>query len=224
MVSDKITITQDGSSTIFSEQSGEHYHSTFGAVQESTHVFIKSGIESLPADLKDIHLLEVGFGSGLNALLAMKWAEKNKRHIHYSGIEAFPISAEMVRDLNYPELLNYGVESFYKMHQKGFEKIRLSKYFSFQKLHIKLEEVTLPAGHFHLIFFDAFSPDAQPELWTVDIFRKIADASKKGAILTTYSCKGIVKRALREAGFSVEKLPGPPGKREIIRAILDRKG
>jgi len=216
--SPELVVTEDGSHTLLNQSLNEHYHSTHGAIQESNHVFIRAGLVYAGTSLDSINLLEIGFGTGLNALLAMQWADGNKETIEYAGIEAYPVSKEMVKNLNYAGLLNFDKEVFLKMHFKSAERTALSEYFSVQLLIGRIQEITLPATHFDVVFFDAFSPDVQPEMWTEDVFRKISVSMKRGGVLTTYSTKGIVKRALKNAGFKIEKLPGPKGKREILRA------
>ncbi len=203
-------ITLDKSHTLFNEQIGEHYHSTFGAIQESEHIFNNKS---------DINILEIGFGTGLNALLTLKFARGHNLKTNYHGIEAFPISIEQAMMLNYPELIGIEQDVFIKMHESGEENKAISRSFVLKKSLIKLEDTKLPENFFDLVYFDAFSPDSQPELWTEEIFQKIYDSMRTDSILTTYSCKGIVKRALKSAGFQIEKLPGPPGKREFLRAL-----
>ncbi len=151
----------------------------------------------------------------------MMWAEDHNKTINYLGIEPYPITLEQAAQLNYPEIIGCDPEQFQLMHHFYNEKQVLSRNFAFQILKEEFDSVVLSPNQFDLIYFDAFSPEAQPELWIEDVFRRIADSSKKGAILTTYSCKGIVKRALKAAAFQIEKLPGPPGKREILRAVLN---
>lgn len=212
-------ITSDGSHTLFNAKIGEHYHSTFGAITESEHIFIRAALGALSADIKKIRVLEIGLGTGLNALLAMRWAERNSKILHYTAIEAFPIEKEIVDKLNYPELLGVNLEKFVAIHEAKCEKLEISDQFYFTFQQTTLQESILPLDHFDVVFFDAFSPEVQPEMWTESCFVKIEKAMKQGGILTTYSCKGIVKRALKAAGFQIEKLPGPPGKREFLRAV-----
>lgn len=213
--------TDDGSHTLKHSTYLEHYHSTFGALQESRHVFIQSALAYYNDPVDNINLLEIGFGTGLNALLAMQWAEAEKRKINYTGIEAFPISSDIAAQLNFPELLKVEKELFLKMHDKAVSSVQLTDWFSLNHIHQSLLDVELPDDTYHIVFFDAFSPDVQPELWTVEVFSKIYLAMRKKAVLTTYSCKGIVKKALRAAGFKIIRLPGPPGKREMLRAIKE---
>ena len=219
MQNPKIIKTADGSHTLNHAGFSEHYHSTFGAIQESQHVFIKSGLDYLPTNLKKIDVLEIGFGTGLNALLTFLWANKNKTIVNYTGVEAYRIMVNLAEELNYPQLLKADAEIFLKMHLAQSEEIALSKYFNFNRITRLLQELQLRESVYDIVYFDAFSPDTQPELWTKTIFTKLNTAMKRGGVLTTYSTKGIVKRALKAAGFNIEKLPGPPGKREILRAV-----
>ena len=215
----KVVITNDGSSTLYNQNLCEHYHSTYGAIQESNHVFIQSGLELFKYSDLPVNIFEVGFGTGLNALLSYAWAENNNVQVNYQCVELYPIPVNLAKLLNYPELLKLDRDLFLKMHQTEKEKIKLSGNFNLQKLILSMQEVDLPHNIFDLVFFDAFSPDVQPEMWSENIFKKIARSMKRGGALTTYSCRGIVKRALKSAGFKIEKLAGPPGKREIIRSF-----
>lgn len=217
MGKDDIIVTGDGSNTIFSAQSGEHYHSVFGAAQESMHIFIKAGLDVIPQLSEPLHLLEIGFGTGLNALLSYQWATKNQVPVVYEGLEAFPVKPEQAIVLNYPKMLNINESIFYEMHMGGQYK-KLGSFFNFNLRIEKFEEAEFPTKKYHLVFFDAFSPESQPEMWTHEGFQKLYLALKPRGILTTYSCKGSVKRMLKSAGFQIEKIPGPPGKREFLRA------
>ena len=215
-------ITSDGSHTLFVPALNEHYHSKHGAVQESQLVFIANGLNHVPDCQKEINLLEIGFGTGLNALIAALEALKEKKIITYVGIEPYPVANELIAGLNYATVLG-GTEAtgyYQKLHQAGWSyPVYLSDYFILSKLQAKLEDIALREEQFHLIFFDAFSPETQPELWTDEVFEKMYACLKPFGILVTYCCKGTVKRALTKAGFTVEKLPGPPGKREVLRAV-----
>ncbi len=220
----KITLetTSDGSHTLFVPGLNEHYHSVNGALQESELVFIHNGLHYMPVCTKEINLLEVGFGTGLNALLTVLEAKKQRRKINYIAIEPEPVDPELVEKLNYPERIG-GTEAagyFRKLHEAGWVYPSfLSDYFIISKIHAKLEEISLKDEQFHLVYFDAFGPDVQPELWTVQVFEQLFRCMKSGGVLVTYSCKGTVKRALLSAGFTIEKLPGPAGKREVLRAV-----
>jgi tRNA U34 5-methylaminomethyl-2-thiouridine-forming methyltransferase MnmC len=217
-----LEITADGSHTLFVPHLAEHYHSTNGALQESNHVFIQSGLQHLPNDLTEINLLEVGFGTGLNALLTVLEAKKTRRRINYVAIEPEPVNDQILEKLNYPAVIG-GTEAngyYTKLHKAGWiYPAYLSDYFIISKIQAKLEDVCLSDSQFHLIYFDAFCPAVQPELWTEHIFAQLYNCLKQGGILVTYSCKGSVQRAMKTAGFVIEKLPGPIGKREILRAI-----
>jgi len=217
--SHKIVTTKDGSHTLFNEQISEHYHSTFGAIQESAHIFIQGALDRFRDKQSRVNILEIGFGTGLNALLTMCWADKNSRKIHYHALEAYPISKKIAGSLNYFEKLHIDQDLFLKFHQPADVPFIISDNFTLEKEINTLENVSFQKAKYNVIYFDAFSPDVQPELWSTDIFQKLFSAMKEGGILTTYSCKGIVKRAMKAAGFQIEKLPGPPGKREFLRGI-----
>jgi tRNA U34 5-methylaminomethyl-2-thiouridine-forming methyltransferase MnmC len=211
-VENKSALTQDGSHTLLSGIFGEHYHSLFGAVQESLHVFIEHGLRQLQ-HLPELHILEMGFGTGLNAWLS--WQEKGRPPVFYTAYEAYPISKEDISRLNYAE----GRQAEFDMlHQAEWETfISLANDFQLRKMNALFEKSPTEAGY-HLVYYDAFSPGTQPELWTQEVFTKVFDSMTEGAILLTYCAKGDVKRALRGAGFTVERLAGPPGKKHMLRA------
>lgn len=211
-------VTGDGSSTLYSEKYGETYHSRHGAIQESMHVFIEMGLRALPSDKNEISILEMGLGTGLNALLTALHQEK--RIIQYVGIEAEPISEETAKGLNYVEALADSELILNQIHALPWhEKHTLQADFQLFKFKGKLEEFEpAPGQKFDLIYFDAFAPGTQPELWTEAVFEKLFAYCNAGALLTTYCAKGAVRRAMIAAGFEVERLPGPPGKREMLRA------
>lgn len=219
----KIKITEDGSTTLELIGENEHFHSTHGAVQESEHIFIQNGLYKKANELKAISVFEMGFGTGLNALLSLLFAIKNDICLNYTTVEAFPVELDLVDQLNFPARLQLNAEHknlFKKLHASDWNKqIEIDPNFIFEKRQIKLEDIEFPQGAFDLVYFDAFNPDLQPELWTEEIFRKIYGAMKPQGILMTYSAKGKVKRALKAAGFSLIALPGPIGKREITQAI-----
>lgn len=214
--------TADGSHTLFVPGLNEHYHSVNGALQESESVFIKNGLYHVPACIKDINILEVGFGTGLNALLTVLEAKKQRRKINYVAIEPEPLEKQVLEQLNYSSIIR-GTESagyFKKLHDAGWVYPSfLSDYFIIRKIQARLEDITLRDSQFHLVYFDAFGPEVQPELWTREIFMQLYNCLQIEGTLVTYSCKGTVKRALTAAGFKIEKLPGPPGKREVLRAM-----
>ncbi|MFS4494497.1 tRNA (5-methylaminomethyl-2-thiouridine)(34)-methyltransferase MnmD [Maribacter sp. 2308TA10-17] len=214
----EIITTSDGSKTIQIVDWDEQYHSKHGAIQEAYHVFIKSGL-SLFRD-KKLSLLEIGFGTGLNCLITLLEAPKFNLDIQYRGVEAYPISSEELEQLNYiSELKAEAVsEEFQRMHQSPWEKeIEITANF---RLHKQQEDFAdlKDSDAFHLIYFDAFGARVQPELWTETIFAKMFTALKKDGVLVTYAAKGSVRRAMQAVGFFVERLPGPPGKREMLRA------
>jgi tRNA U34 5-methylaminomethyl-2-thiouridine-forming methyltransferase MnmC len=211
-------LTEDGSITLFIPELNEHYHSIHGAVQESMHIFIREGYEQIrnfPACI-----FEAGFGTGLNAFLTFLVSEKEGRSIHYSAIEKYPLEDHLVRLLNYPEKTNPAkADVFQAIHDTPWgQDIRISEHFTLYKMKGDLREVRLHDAAYDLVYFDAFGPAVQPEMWTEEIFRMIYQSMKEDSCLVTYSVKGSVTRALKAAGFSLEKLPGPPGKREMTRA------
>lgn len=213
----EIISTEDGSSTLYIPGLNEHYHSVHGAIQESMHIFISAGIEYY--NRPDIHILEAGFGTGLNAWLSLLYAGEHRSHICYHSLEKYPLSAEEVTRLNYKELFPQADSGLFEtLHHCSWEQDnRLTPYFSFRKYLTDFREIDFPA-RFDIVFFDAFNPDVQPHLWTEDVLRRFYAALKPGGILVTYCVKGIVKQALRNVGFTLERLPGPPGKREMLRA------
>ncbi|MFA5971520.1 MAG: tRNA (5-methylaminomethyl-2-thiouridine)(34)-methyltransferase MnmD [Lentimicrobiaceae bacterium] len=217
--------TTDGSHTLFVPELNEHYHSTNGALQESELVFIQNGLHHIPLCIKEINILEVGLGTGLNALLTVLEAKKQRRKINYVAIEPEPLAKDLLEQLNYASLIG-GTEAtgyFKKLHESSWTyPAFLSDYFIISKMQARLEDVTLRDEQFHLVYFDAFGPDVQPELWTEQVFAQLFKCLKPDGILVTYSCKGTVKRALKAAGFTIEKLAGPAGKREVLRAMKRR--
>lgn len=220
----KVIITHDGSSSIYLPEWDEHYHSIHGAIQEAYHVFIKNGL-FLFREEKKIELLEIGFGTGLNALITLIEGEKYNLFINYTGIEAYPVSLEEMKQLNYLALLdakNKDLE-FVQMHEENWEeKLMISDTFYLTKKQQKFQDIC-EKNKYNLIYFDAFGARVQPELWTETIFEKMFEALVEGGILVTYAAKGSVRRAMLASGFQVEKLPGPPGKREMLRATKPKK-
>lgn len=216
-------VTNDGSHSLLLPGVEEHYHSTHGAIQESKHVYIHAGLNRFAETQHPIHILEVGMGTGLNALLSYEWSLNHSIPIHYTTLEAFPLPPTLITQLNYPQLIGtdplHMQEVFEQMHAQDWDCCRqLRNNFQFCKYHTKLEnfKMTSPAD---LIYYDAFAPRVQPELWTTEIFGKLFQFLKKDGIFVTYCAKGEVKRNLKSAGFLVESIPGPPGKREMTRAI-----
>jgi tRNA U34 5-methylaminomethyl-2-thiouridine-forming methyltransferase MnmC len=212
-------VTEDGSSSLYLPELDEHYHSSHGALQEARHVFIANGLEGLKKDT--IRVFEMGFGTGLNALLSLDYAIKNQKHIDYQGIEAYPVDHEMVARLNYVELINPDLSrQFGVMHQSEWnERIEIENCFLLKKIHRKIEDYSSEQNYFDIIFFDAFGYQAQIEVWDYAILEKMHDSLVQGGMLVTYSARGQFKRDLKSLGFKIESLPGPPGKREMTRAI-----
>lgn len=217
----KIVTTADGSSTIFLPKLEEHYHSVHGAVQEANHVFITMGLEHWleKADTKQCAILEIGFGTGLNALITLLEAKKRHLHIKYTGVEAYPVTSEEILALNYISLFSEKNTPFYfrKMHRASWNKEEeITNFFQLHKKQQFFNEIH-EVNVYDLIYFDAFGPKVQPDLWTEEIFAKMYHALKNEGFLVTYSAKGSVRRAMEAVGFFVERLPGPPGKREMLR-------
>ncbi len=212
----KLITTEDGSHSIYNEELNEHYHSTHGAVQESRHVFIEAGLNEVCKTKNEIKILEVGFGTGLNCLLTCAEAIRMDLAIHYTSLEPFPLTAEMIASLNYAESLGH-TELFLMMHSNAQGRIAVSNKFILYRQKESLLSF-VPMEKYELIYFDAFAPGVQPELWSEEVFQKMFDCLLPGGILVTYCAQGQVKRNMKKAGFSIERLPGPPGKREMTRA------
>jgi tRNA U34 5-methylaminomethyl-2-thiouridine-forming methyltransferase MnmC len=215
----QITTTADGSSTIFSEEVNQHYHSHFGALQESIHIFINAGLCShFLSHLNHVSILEIGFGTGLNALLTYFKAQELHKSIYYETLELYPLTLQEAEPLNYPSLLPYpnGKEIFTTLHTAQWNKEeRISENFVLHKRCASATDANY-TNRFNLVYFDAFSPEAQPELWSKEVFKSIYDAMQNDSILLTYCTKGIVKQTLISLGFQIKKLPGPVGKREFL--------
>ncbi|WP_294553870.1 tRNA (5-methylaminomethyl-2-thiouridine)(34)-methyltransferase MnmD [uncultured Bacteroides sp.] len=245
--------TEDGSATLFVPELNEHYHSTKGARTESQHIFIDMGLKASAAISP--HVLEIGFGTGLNAWLTLKEAEKSGRNVHYTGLELYPLEWQTVEQLNYipndEQLTVNGeqqpaVELFKQLHTSPWEEeVRLTPHFTLRKVQADVKRCLIDNGEWriendahkihsesaahyplsiinyplNIVYFDAFAPEKQPEMWSQELFNRLYVLLAKDGILTTYCAKGIVRRMLQTAGFIVERLPGPPGgKREILRA------
>jgi tRNA U34 5-methylaminomethyl-2-thiouridine-forming methyltransferase MnmC len=215
----EIKITGDGSATLYVPDLDEHYHSTFGAVQESMHIFIAHGLWCV--NIPEIRILEIGFGTGLNALLSLIH-HKKEISVTYHSIERNPLLWEDINKLKYPSFLKLDdtmTSLFRKMHSEPWNiDIQLGHNFTIHKINTDLLEYS-PEKGYDLVYFDAFAPDVQPEMWHQSVFDRLAMALNPGGILVTYCAKGEVRRKLQHAGFRVVKLPGPPGKREILQAI-----
>lgn len=216
----KIVLTADGSHSLYVAELDEHYHSHHGAIQEAKHVFIKHGLEYL-TEKKEINVLEVGFGTGLNAFLTLLYSIKNDVSINYTGIELYPVNAEVVNELNYLKQLNEtnNQDLFMKMHQTPWEESNdIHENFRLTKLKQSLFDTQFQECSFDVVFYDAFGPRAQKEMWDKEIFINTYSWLNKGGCLVTYCAMGQLKRDLKASGFLVESLPGPPGKREMTRA------
>ncbi|BDD11004.1 hypothetical protein FUAX_34360 [Fulvitalea axinellae] len=219
--------TEDGSHSLFVPELDETYHSSHGAVNESIHVFIKAGIEHFVANNpgEKIRILEVGFGTGLNALLTAQKASESAFQIEYHTLEAFPLDEDIVSTLNYPEKIGGDnlEELFQEMHaQKWGKPFSLSKNMTMLKTHAKLQATTLEDNAYDLVYFDAFAPSKQSDMWTLDVLKKVADSIAPGGSLVTYCARGQFKRDLKALGLDVESLPGPPPKKEMVRASRTR--
>jgi len=219
--------TADGSFTIYVPELDEHYHSINGAVQESQHVFLDAGLSyyinthcpvSKTNDEKspiEIQVLEFGFGTGLNAYLTALEAEKRRIKIRYVALEKYPLSQEITKQLNYSTANSL---LFQQIHQSGWGNFcEITPYFTLQKLAIDFVEFDFPSNY-DVVYYDAFAPDKQPEVWSQGLFDKIFSAMNRGGVLTTYCAKGHIRRMMQQAGFSVERIPGASGKREMLRA------
>ncbi len=216
----KIIDTADGSNTLFSQAHNAHYHSLNGALQESQHIFIKNGYNYFSN--KRISILEVGLGTGLNAALTASEAENKKITTEYTGIELYPLDNGILEKLNFQSVLSINEYKLWeKINQAQWEKENLiSEFFRIEKLNTDICSTNISKS-FDLIYFDAFAPEDQPEVWALSIFEKIFNATNPHGALVTYCSKGIVKQTLRNVGYKVERLPGPIGKRHIVRALKE---
>lgn len=210
-----LQVTEDGSHTFFLPEMDEHYHSTHGAIQESNHVFLNAGL--FASLIQKWEIFEVGFGTGLNALLTAMAAIKQKRICNYTAVEMYPLSLENALRLNYPKMLG-DTSLFEKIHEASWnEQIQISDYFYLNKIHADFTKMELPENQFSVIYFDAFAPSKQEEMWQMKLFSALYNSLKNEGILVTYSAKGDVRRMMQQVGFRVERLPGPPGKQEMLR-------
>ncbi len=215
----EIITTEDGSKTIHLPEINESYHSTHGALQEAIHVFIKSGWDEIKTN--EVNILEIGFGSGLNAIITLIAGQNESKKVNYTGLEAFPLSKEEVELLKYIELED--IAAYKKEYQllhtaKWDESVEITEQFILRKVERKMEDFIPEKETFNLIYFDAFGPRVQPYMWTIGVLRKMYDALSTDGVFVTYCAKGDVRRNLISLGFEVEKIPGPPGKREMLRA------
>ncbi|BDD05408.1 tRNA (5-methylaminomethyl-2-thiouridine)(34)-methyltransferase MnmD [Aureibacter tunicatorum] len=222
----KLIETEDGSHSLFVPSLNETYHSFHGAVNESKHVFIKEGLDELinKFGVTQVNILEIGFGTGLNALLTKLWANENLSiQINYTTLEPFPLDANITRQLNYGEKLGgeTAQNEFLNMHEAEWDQeVSLSENFSLHKMEAKIQDAEFNDKLFNLIYFDAFAPSKQAEMWDLEVLGKVRKNMSMPGILTTYCAKGQLKRDLRSLGFEVESIPGPPGKKEMVRGLL----
>ena len=214
----KLVLTGDGSHTILVPELNEHYHSVHGAVQESELVFIKNGFEYCNAN--PVTIFEAGFGTGLNALLTAVKSIHENRDVNYVAIEKFPLPVKIIKSLNHPDFIRRDEKKIFDaIHSCDWNvPVRICRNFTLNKITGDLTSDNI-SGNFDLIYFDAFGPDKQPEMWTKEVFRKISKITVSKGILVTYSAKGDVQRKLKQCGFDVVLIPGPPGKRQMIRAV-----
>jgi tRNA U34 5-methylaminomethyl-2-thiouridine-forming methyltransferase MnmC len=216
----ELIVTEDGSHTLYNPDLKEHYHSTHGAIQEGMHVFIAAGLREVAKKKKSIRILEVGFGTGLNCMLTMLEAWRTGLKIEYDALEPYPLSERLLCTLNYAGLLDFHDNpcDFELIHTENEGEIEVSDTFQLIKYKQGIQAFT-PEGTYDLIYMDAFAPQVQPDMWTEKVFKKLFDCLPEGGILVTYCAQGQVKRNMKAAGFTLDRLPGPPGKREMTRAV-----
>ncbi len=212
-------LTADGSYTLYHRELDETYHSRHGAVQESLHVFIRNGLDFVIArGAQKINILEIGFGTGLNAWLTFQTAIAKHVSIRYTSIEPYALPESLWSKLNYVSADQQ--QDFARLHRSQWnEQVPIHDLFELTKLNTTIQEANLPASHFHLVYFDAFAPAKQPELWTYNLLARTCRSLCSAGVWVTYSAKGEVRRNLQQCGMVVEKLAGPPGKRHMLRAI-----
>ena len=213
----EMIITADGSHTLFVPELEEHYHSINGAMQESLHIFINNGFETSAAN--PVNIMEIGFGAGLNAFLTAIKAEEQNRKVFYTTIEKYPLPKTITDALNYETQHGNNSGLLKQIHNAPWNcYCEITQYFTIRKIEADATK-TIPEGKYDIIYFDAFAPNKQPEMWTKEMFEKISASTLKSGVFVTYSAKGEVKRNLTSCGFNVELLHGPTGKRHIIRAV-----
>ena len=215
----EVVTTADGSKTIRIIDLDENYHSSHGALQEANHVFIENGLNSL-VNQTEISIFEMGLGTGLNAFLTAIKAGELGLKVDYFGIEAFPVQIDEIIELDYKNLMGERFSDLYlSIHESEWNKlVEINANFSLKKIKGELQNEEMPQAFFDIVYYDAFGPRAQDEMWSMELFQKMYDSIKQGGFLVTYCAKGQVKRDLKAVGFTIEPLPGPPGKREMTRA------
>ncbi len=219
-----IIFTEDGSATLYSSEYDDHYHSVKGAHSESMHIFINSGLRKVMENKQQINILEIGFGTGLNALCTLEASLEFNLKINYIGIEPKPVELDLIARLNYPSLFkNYDFsEQFLQMHQLPKNKPHyISDNFVLNVIKAQVQEVDFKESSFDLIYFDAFKPSTHTDTWTPQVFSKLFNALSNHGILLTYSSSSSVRKNMESSGFSVDKIPGPAGKHQITRAIKE---
>ena len=215
-------VTADGSQTLYFPELNEHYHSVHGAVSESIHVFIEAGLKPKLNNYQSLNILEVGLGTGLNAALTLVEAETNKTVVNYFAVEPNPLQSEDIIHINYHDIsystrMNDVIPAIHAASKENEEQI--SPFFIFNYFEKRIQDIEFNNDFFDVVYFDVFSPGVQPEMWTTEVFQKIFNSMKSGGILVTYVAKGEVRRTMKTCGFTIEKLPGFAGKREMTRAV-----
>ncbi|HPB57747.1 MAG TPA: tRNA (5-methylaminomethyl-2-thiouridine)(34)-methyltransferase MnmD [Bacteroidales bacterium] len=218
-----ILITEDGSTSLKVDDLDEGFHSHFGAIQESQHIFIGAGLNSItPNPDATLSILEIGFGTGLNCFLTIPQMISRGEKLYYEAIEKYPLSQEEYQALNYKQLIQFPDSDsiFQQITEVPYDQVaQITPYFQLYKRELDFRKAQWEKERFDLVYFDPFSPDKQPEMWSLPVVSEVYQAMKPNGVLVTYSTKGTVKRVFKEAGFKIEKIPGPPGKREILRAL-----
>jgi len=215
-----LELTQDGSHTLFVPSMNEHYHSVNGAIQESKHVFIDTGLKNVSK--REVSILEVGFGTGLNAYLTLLYAKENNLKVNFMSFELYPLSEKLVESLNYDQLLSGGKDDlFTKLHNAEWNKeVEITPSFRLNKINTDFSLLEHDKStKFDIVYYDAFAPEKQTEMWNQTIFDYLYEQTSIGGIIVTYCAKGVVRRMMQQAGYTTERLPGPPGKREMLRGI-----
>ncbi|MGD9328845.1 MAG: tRNA (5-methylaminomethyl-2-thiouridine)(34)-methyltransferase MnmD [Cyclobacteriaceae bacterium] len=220
----KLLLTNDGSHTLMVEELNETYHSVHGALQESRHVFIKNGFRYILGKnpRKPLRIFELGLGTGLNALLTAMESHKLSVQVEYTCIEPYPVPEVIISQLNFHEILDlpFVKDYFGKIHSVGWDQMNhIHSFFKFRKVQSTIQEFNISAGYFHLVYYDAFAPNKQPEMWQRDVLQKVYGILSKESALVTYCAQGQVKRDLKASGFTVQSLQGPPGKKEMTRGL-----
>jgi tRNA U34 5-methylaminomethyl-2-thiouridine-forming methyltransferase MnmC len=216
----QLITTSDGSHSLLNTSLNETYHSVHGAMQESIHVFIQNGLQYFSAKnaKSPVRIFEMGFGTGLNALLTKLWADENQREIHYTSLEMFPLEKNLFEQLNYADT-EVKRKSFLELHEAPWEREVALQNFTLKKIKGDLEAISFSRDAFDLIYYDAFAPSKQPKLWKITVLEKVVSWMARDSVFVTYCAKGQLKRDLKTLGTTVETLPGPPGKKEMVRVL-----